>query len=187
MRRMAILGLGLAAAFSCCASGAARADRYVSTYRDLIRPNGHPRPEAVYRAALDDCYARTGADRNLPDNSAFKRCMRGHDYLFLSTRVSRPRAAPPAPDAPGTYSYEDVLKPHGRARSDAEEQEATRICDRGDSRLIGRPAFNACMRARGWRYAGFRPKPAVYYDPETGLPCHDVEVLGVTASRCSNF
>lgn len=164
----------------------ARADSYVSTYRDLIRPNGHPRSDAVYQSALDDCYRQTGADRTLADTQAFKQCMRGQGYRFLSTRVQRsPR--PAASDAPGTYSYEDFLKPGGRARSEAEEQEATRICDGGNSELIGRPAFNACMRKRGWRFAGFQPKPAVYYDPDTGLPCHDVKVFGVTGSSCSNF
>jgi len=60
----------------------------------------------------------------------------------------------------GTYTYSDVLKPHGRARGEPEEQVATRLCDGGNWRRIGRPEFDACMRAQGWRLANFKPAPS---------------------------
>jgi hypothetical protein len=56
--------------------------------------------------------------------------------------------------------YEDVLRPHGHERGDAAEQAAARVCDKGDTRRIGTPKFDACMRARGWRLANFEPSPS---------------------------
>ena len=42
---------------------------------------------------------------------------------------------------PGTYTYTDVLKPHGHERGEAAEQYATHICDQGNSDLIATPVF----------------------------------------------
>jgi hypothetical protein len=36
-------------------------------YRDLIRPHGHPRSDAVHQADLNYCYSQTGANRAFPD------------------------------------------------------------------------------------------------------------------------
>ncbi len=63
------------------------------------------------------------------------------------------------PDA-GTYTYVDILKPHGHARGEAAEQAATRICDAGVPQNIGTAAFNRCMRGRGWRFTHFAAAPA---------------------------
>ncbi len=63
---------------------------------------------------------------------------------------------------PGTYTYTDVLKPHGRARGEAAEQYATRVCDRGNSDLIATPSFNACMKARGWVLTHYEPAAPTY-------------------------
>jgi hypothetical protein len=67
---------------------------------------------------------------------------------------------------PGTYTYTDLLRPHGRARGEAAEQLATRICDHGNSDMIATAPFNACMRARGWRLTHYEPapSPAVSFD-----------------------
>jgi len=92
-----------------------------------------------------------------------------------------------AQNGAGTYTYTDVLKPHGHARGEAEEQAATLICDGGDSYYIGLPAFNACMRARGWRLTGFEAAPAGWRDADTGLWCHHSTFLGVPAAVCSNY
>jgi hypothetical protein len=96
----------------------------------------------------------------------------------------------------GTYTYNDVLKPHGRQRGEAAEQLATRICDQGDTNRIGSVSFNRCMRARGWQFTHFEaapvddspdyssppppppdsppppppPPPPTQYDPITGQP-----------------
>ena len=59
--------------------------------------------------------------------------------------------------APGTYTYTDVLRPHGQARSFALKAADARRCDGGNSAVIGTPAFDACMQARGWRMTSFVP------------------------------
>ncbi|MFI5013542.1 MAG: hypothetical protein ACHQAY_14460 [Hyphomicrobiales bacterium] len=71
----------------------------------------------------------------------------------------------------GTYTYSDILKPHGHARGEAAEQAATTICDGGNPQLIGTSPFNACMRGRGWRLAHFEPAPSQpdTYDPSFGV------------------
>ena len=81
---------------------------------------------------------------------------------------------------PGTYTYTDVLKPHGHERGEAAEQYATRICDQGNSDLIATPAFNACMRARGWKLTHYEPaQPATYIDPQTGMECHNTGLVAI--------
>ena len=62
---------------------------YDQMYHDNIRPNGHPRPQAVYDAALDDCYSQTGLARDAKDTQAFKDCMATHDYRWVYSRPVR--------------------------------------------------------------------------------------------------
>jgi hypothetical protein len=51
----------LAAAFTLVSlSSALASPLYDQMYHDNIRPNGHPRPQPVYDAALDACYTRPG-------------------------------------------------------------------------------------------------------------------------------
>ena len=56
--------------------------RPVAHYYDLIRPNGHPRSDAIHQADLDFCYQQTGQSRFSPDGAAFKKCMAGRGYSF---------------------------------------------------------------------------------------------------------
>jgi len=56
-------------------------------YHDNIRPHGHPRSDAVYNAALDDCYSQTGLARTAQDTQAFRDCMAKHDYRWVYTRL----------------------------------------------------------------------------------------------------
>ena len=90
------------------------------TYYDMIRPNGHPRSDAVFQAALNACYTQTGANRFSGDTPAFKQCMRGHSYRWSSVRITRTRGSgssgydpllfpPPSPDLPPAPSYQDCL------------------------------------------------------------------------------
>jgi hypothetical protein len=69
--------------------------------------------------------------------------------------------APGGPDlnegGVGTYTYNDVMKPHDRARGEAAEQAATRICDAGNPDNISTKRFTACMQHRGWRFVQFTP------------------------------
>lgn len=68
-------------------SAAAATSHYETTYYDTIRPNGQPRSDAIYNAALDDCYSRTGAARNENDPPAFRACMATHGYRWKSVRL----------------------------------------------------------------------------------------------------
>ena len=61
-------------------SPALASSHYVTMYHDNIRPNGHPRPQAVYAAALNACYDQTGLSRDAADTQAFKDCMKTQGY-----------------------------------------------------------------------------------------------------------
>jgi hypothetical protein len=114
-------------------------------YVDVLPPKGRARGDAAEQIATRAC------DRGNSDiigGSAFDACMLAHGWRFDSFE----------PTPPGAYLYDDILKPHGLERSDALRQTATRACDAGDSEKIGTPKFDACMRVRGWRYAGRVPE-----------------------------
>jgi hypothetical protein len=83
MKRVIIV----AALLLCSLSQAYATAHYENNYRDLIRPHGHARSQAVYDSALDACYARTGLTREAPDSPAFKNCMKGLGYRWLSTKL----------------------------------------------------------------------------------------------------
>jgi hypothetical protein len=68
-------------------SPALASSHYEMMYHDNIRPNGHPRSDAVYDAALNDCYGQSGLSRNARDNSAFRGCMAAHNYRWVYTRL----------------------------------------------------------------------------------------------------
>ena len=68
-------------------SPALASSHYEMMYHDNIRPHGHPRSDAVYNAALDDCYRQTGIARNEQDTQAFRDCMARHDYRWVYTRL----------------------------------------------------------------------------------------------------
>jgi hypothetical protein len=87
----------------------AHADHYTTMYRDLIRPHGQPRSDAIYQANLDVCYDRTHADRMKNDTPAFKTCMLGRGYRWQYTRLVRD--APPVDDAEESSPPPDVSMP----------------------------------------------------------------------------
>jgi hypothetical protein len=77
----------------------ARADGIAQEhYRDLIRPHGHPRSDAVHQADLNYCYSQTGASRAFPDTPAFKQCMLVRGYRWQSTSVVNTPNAVPMPN-----------------------------------------------------------------------------------------
>jgi hypothetical protein len=83
MRRAIIISVILLAS-----TAAVQADQVVNEmYRDLIRPNGHPRGADASRAALDYCYSQTGDIRGLADTAAFKQCMLGRGYRWQRTQI----------------------------------------------------------------------------------------------------
>jgi hypothetical protein len=67
-------------------SPALASSHYETTYHDNIRPKGRPRSDAVYNAALNDCYGKTGLSRDAKDTQAFRDCMTTHDYTWVSTK-----------------------------------------------------------------------------------------------------
>jgi hypothetical protein len=70
------------------ATFAAQAYHSESTYYDLVRPNGHPRSDAIFDADLNFCYAQTGSSR-YEDSPAFKQCMLGRKWRWESVRTVR--------------------------------------------------------------------------------------------------
>jgi hypothetical protein len=81
----------------------AHADYYETTYRDLIRPHGKPRSDAVYQANLDVCFGQTHENRTLPDTPAFKKCMLVHGYRFFAMRDVK--TTPDGAHAPSVPDY----------------------------------------------------------------------------------
>jgi hypothetical protein len=115
------------------------------TYADVLRPKGRARGDAAEQVATRACDRGNSANIGGP---AFDACMLERGWRFDSFE----------PMAAGAYLYGDVLKPHRQERSDDLRQAATQACDAGDSERIGTPRFDACMRARGWRFAGRVPE-----------------------------
>jgi hypothetical protein len=158
MKRIALVSILLLAGVA-----GAHADYFETTYRDMIRPHGQPRSDAIYQANLDACYGQTGADRTAADTPAFKTCMMRLGWRFQTARNVETTPTPRVPPgAVGTWTYNDVST--GPQRGEAQEQAATWACDSGVSARIGTPTFNACMTRRGWRLAAFDPAPQ-YSEP----------------------
>jgi hypothetical protein len=57
--------------------------RPVDAYYDLIRPNGHPRSDAIHQRDMDYCHVQTGQRRYALDGPAFQQCMLGHGYRHM--------------------------------------------------------------------------------------------------------
>jgi hypothetical protein len=150
-----LLRVAMLAGFSLCGALNASADTYV--YKDVRKPNGYPRDMAAKQADFAACGISTGSvtDRELPK---FNRCMRAHGWALDHIEPDPSQAAARDDLGPGTYTYDDVSSPRGRARGYDEEQAATAARDGGDAGRIGTPGFNACMRRQGWRLAGFAPQ-----------------------------
>jgi hypothetical protein len=85
-------------------SPALASSHYEMTYHDNIRPNGRPRSDAVYNAALNACYDQTGLARDARDTQAFKDCMKAHGYSWISTKTVR--------DPPSKYVSSVIPKGH---------------------------------------------------------------------------
>jgi hypothetical protein len=70
----------------CSVSQAYASTHPVITYRDMIRPNGHKRSDAVGNAALNLCYRKTGLSRYEADTQPIKDCMMTQGYQWVSTK-----------------------------------------------------------------------------------------------------
>jgi hypothetical protein len=55
-------------------------------YRDIIRPHGHKRSDAIGNSSLDFCYRQTGESRYGADTEVFNSCMLTRGYRWVSTR-----------------------------------------------------------------------------------------------------
>jgi hypothetical protein len=72
-----------------CGIVAGHADHSHDTYFDLVRPNGHPRSDAIFEADLNFCYRQTGPNRMQQDTPAFKKCMLGRQWRWESVQTVR--------------------------------------------------------------------------------------------------
>jgi hypothetical protein len=133
----------------------AQAGHYDSVDYDLIQPNGHPRSEAVHKAAIAFCLKQTGDDPDLADTPQFKKCLLGRGYRVQSERWIGASPAPVAGGLDGTYVYDDASP--GPERSEKDEERAARLCNGGDAAKTGTQAFNACMLAKDWQFSKFEP------------------------------
>jgi hypothetical protein len=118
---------GIQAAFIGCISTGHRASApevVQNAYYDLIRPQGHPRSDAVHQADIDLCYDRTGADRTETDTPAFKKCMLGRGYRWMFARNVPQQSAPANPVSSGidpiTQAGIDADTAATQAQSDAD-------------------------------------------------------------------
>jgi hypothetical protein len=141
------------------ADPAAQGDTETYIFKDVLKPHGKARSADERRVDARACGA--SLENDLPSNiPAFEKCMRTYGWKFdhiVTTYAPEPDVAP---GSVGTWTYDDVLKPHGRVRGEREEQLATRVCDRGDSDRIGSAQFRSCMNNRGWRLSQFDPAPS---------------------------
>jgi hypothetical protein len=139
--------------------GAAAAETVI--YRDIRKPNGQERGMTEKQADFAACGHPVPVD--LRDFPKFNTCMRAHgwviDHVIPDPSAGLGRDGSGQQRTVGNYIYNDVLQSRGRARGNDEEHADAYACDGGDPRNIGTAAFNACMRARGWRLARVEPVP----------------------------
>jgi hypothetical protein len=97
-------------------------------YKDLIRPNGQKRSDAVYQADVTACYQQTGSSPYLPDNAAMKKCMLGRGYQFVWQRGFGSGSGGTVASRSGTsdddYYVQQTLQANHQAEQQQEEQNA---------------------------------------------------------------
>jgi hypothetical protein len=146
----------------------AQGDMQTYIFKDVLKPHGKARGAAEKQADARACGASW--ENDLPSNiPTFEKCMRARGWKFdhiVTTYAPEPQVEP---GSVGTWTYNDVLKPHGRERGEAEEQLATRVCDGGDSDRIGSAQFRSCMNKRGWRLSQFDPTPSASDDNDASV------------------
>jgi hypothetical protein len=134
-------------------------------YRDIIRPNGQPRSDAVYNSALDFCRGQTGLSRNGKDTATFKSCMKGQDYQkgrayqWLPTKLVQD--PPTKQNAPG-------------------KQQAS--SNKQNERYVDPDAGLSCYDT-GFASICESPQDAVRYTSKQGLNCTRTRFTNV----CTNF
>jgi hypothetical protein len=83
-----VLCAALSAALFGRVSAASASWHYDTTCRDLVRLNGQPRGDAAYQSDPDFCGRQTHATNKFaPDSAAFKQCMLGRNWRWVSTKM----------------------------------------------------------------------------------------------------
>src|ERR1035438_1960903 len=122
----------------------AAADTYV--FKDIQRPNGHDRSQAVKNADAETC-GWTSDGRILTSEAAMARCMRSHGWA-ISQYI---------PDAAGadddSATYTDVRA--GGNRGDSEVNADGLKCDPNGVMSKTSRAFEQCMLSHGWRFYAY--------------------------------
>jgi hypothetical protein len=128
-------------------------------YGDIVRPNGQPRSDAVYNSALDFCYGQTGLSRNGKDTAAFKICMNGQGYQWLSTKLVQ--------DPPSKQN------PPGKQQASSNKQ---------NERYIDPDTGLNCYNT-GFASICESPQGTVHYTNKHGLNCTRTSFTNI----CTNF
>lgn len=103
MTKLTKLTLVIAVLATGLVSSASASTRGESMYYDTIRPNGHPRSDAIHNASVNACYTASGQSRTaIYDTAAFKKCMLSRGYRFEYTNVVQD---PPAARSVAQRSY----------------------------------------------------------------------------------
>ena len=87
-------------------------------YKDIVRPNGQKRSDAVYQADVDACYRQTGGSVYLPDSAAMKKCMLGDGFQFVWQRGFGSGSGAAVASSSGSSDY-DYTPPPDTSASDA--------------------------------------------------------------------
>jgi hypothetical protein len=87
-------------------------------YKDITRPNGQKRSDAVYQADVDACRQQTGGSLYLPDSAAMKKCMLGDGFRFVWQRGFGSGSGGAVASSSGSSDY-DYTPPPDTSAQDA--------------------------------------------------------------------
>jgi hypothetical protein len=97
------------------ATANAHADQMVFHFYDTIRPHGHKRDDAIGQANIDSCIAKVGVQYEHA-SAAYKECMRGLGYIWMSDTLQRDaKTSPRHPQSRGREIHDRSASESGTA------------------------------------------------------------------------